>query len=253
MTSAERRYEEAVAAALDELPPPQAPLAEADLTGLPEPVRRYVRASGAVGRPLPRSMRVAFDAQMVRSPGARPLIATAVQVSTFDRITRSFLMRSRMFGLPVRALHLYRDDEAAFEVRIADRIGIVDQRGEGISRGETVTVLNDLCVLAPARLADPRLSWQAIDPATAGVMFDNGRWQVSATLRFDGDRLVDFWSDDRPESVGKDLVSRRWRTPLSDYRLFDGIHLAGHGDAVYERPDGPFTYGTFTMRSVAWD
>lgn len=253
MTSAEGRYQDAVGVALEWLPPPHAPLTEADLAGLPEPVCRYVVASGAVGRPLPRSMRVTFDAEMVRSPGSRPLRATAVQVSTFDRMTRSFLMRSRMLGLPVRALHLYRDDEATFEVRLADRVGIVDQRGEGISRGETVTVLNDLCVLAPARLADPRLSWQAFDAATAGVTFTNGRWQVGATLRFERDRLVDFCSDDRPETVGKELVSRRWRTPLSDYRSFDGIRLAGHGDAVYERPEGPFIYGSFTMRSVAWD
>lgn len=254
MTSFERRYEEAVRAAVaarDTEPLPR--LQASELVALPDPVRGYVLASGAVGRAVPRSLRIAFEARMIRKPGARPMQASAEQVSTFEPLSRSFLMRARMFGLPVRALHLYRGDEATFQVRLASLVDIVDMRGEGISTAETVTVLNDMCVFAPARLADPRLTWTAIDDATASVEFENGRQRVSATLRFQGDDLVDFWSDDRPEAEGGRTVPRRWRTPLRDYRDFGGLRIASHGEAIYERDSGPFTYGEFEVRDISWD
>jgi hypothetical protein len=230
-------------------------LDEADLAGLPAPVRRYVIASGAVGRPVPRTMRLAFEAVMRRKPGESGMAATSVQVNGFgDRPVRLFLMKARMFGLPVRALHLYRGDEATFQVRVAGLATIVNLAGDEISRAETVTVLNDLCAFAPGALADPRLAWQAIDDRTAAVTFRNGRWTVAATLLFnERDELVDFWSDDRPENADGGLVTRRWRTPLSDYRVIDGLRLPARGLTVYERPEGPFTYGEFTVSSIDYD
>jgi hypothetical protein len=229
-------------------------LTEDALASLPQPVRRYVLASGAVGRPVPTSMRLAFDAVMRRSPADRGMPATSVQHNWFASPARMFLMQARMFGLPVRALHLYRNAQATFQVRVAGLLTMVDQAGDVISRGETVTVLNDMCVFAPGTLADPRLAWTAIDDRTAVVAFANGPHRVTATLAFnDQDELVDFWSDDRPESVGGGFVDRRWSTPISGYREIDGMRLPTQGTAVYARSEGPFAYGEFTLRSIAYD
>ena len=256
--SFDERWADAVRAELATRPDGASPapvLAEADLEGLPAPVRRYVVASGAVGRPVPRSMRLVFDAVMRRKPGETGMRATSTQVNGFgDRPARLFLMKARMFGLPVRALHLYRGDAATFQVRVAGLATIVDLAGDEISRAETVTVLNDLCVMAPGALVDPRLAWEPVDDRTAAVTFTNGRWTVGATLLFnERDELVDFWSDDRPENTDKGLVPCRWSTPLSDYRVVNGLRLATRGLAVYARPEGPFTYGEFTTRSIEHD
>lgn len=253
--SFDRRWLEAVEAELAANPvQARPPLLEGDLAGLPDPVRRYVLASGAVGRPVPQNMRVEVEAQMVRKPGGPPMPSTATQLNGFGSPTRLFLMKARMFGLPVRALHLYRREQATFQVRVAGLVTIVDQSGDGISTAETVTVLNDMCVFAPGTLVDPRLAWEPVDDRTARVVFTNGPRRVSATLVFnERDELEDFWSDDRPESGDNRIHQYRWHTPLTDYRPFDGVRISGRGRAVYDRPDGPFTYGDFTIRSVAYD
>jgi len=246
--------EELAAEAAGRAGTPAPALAEADLAGLPAPVRRYVTASGAVGRPVPRNVRVDCDAVMRRGPGETGMQSTSTQLNGFARPARLFLMKARMYGLPVRALHLYRGDAATFQVRVAGLATIVDMAGDPISRGETVTVLNDLCVFAPGAMVDPRLAWEAIDDRTAAVVFANGRWTARATLLFnERDELVDFWSDDRPESADGGLVARRWNTPISGYRVIDGLRLPGYGEAVYARPGGPFTYGEFTIRSIEYD
>jgi hypothetical protein len=253
--SFDRLHGEAVAAEFERQPLHASPiLDEADLVGIPAPVARYVRASGAVGRPRPQNARVEFDAVMHRAPGDQGMRARSVQYNFFGRPARLFLMRARMFGLPVRALHRYREEHATFQVRIARLVNIVDLEGDAISRAETVTVLNDMAVLAPGSLVDQRLAWRPLDDTSAEVTFSNGPHQVTAVLRFnDRSELVDFWSDDRPETEGGRLVQRRWSTPLSDYTTVDGLLVPTRGDAVYARPDGPFAYGQFTVRSVSLD
>jgi hypothetical protein len=251
----EARFVELVKAELAAQPLAEARvLTEDDLAPLPIPVQRYVRASGAVGRPRPQNVRIEFDAVMRRRPGDRGMAARSVQVNLLGRPARLFFMTARMAGLPVRALHVYRHEQATFTVRVASLVNMVDQHGHEISRAETVTVLNDLCVFVPGALVDPRLAWRGIDDGSAAVMFTNGPYRVSATLRFNGrDELVDFWSDDRPDSSSGRFIPMRWSTPVGAYREIGGLRLPTWGSTVYARPDGPFTYGEFTLRSIALD
>ena len=254
--SLQARYDAAVAAEFAAQPvgPALPPLTEEDLAGLPDPVRRYVARSGAIGRPRPQTMRVRFDADMFRKPGQPPMPSTAVQYTFFARPTRLFLMKARMFGLPVRALHVYRGEQATFTVRVASLINVVDLRGPEISAAESVTVLNDLCLMAPGALVDPRLAWVPVDDRVAGVSFANGPHRVAATLMFnEQDELVDFRSDDRPDSSTGRSVPMRWSTPVDEHRDLDGRHLVYRARTVYDRPEGRFTYGRFSVRSIEYD
>lgn len=251
----ESEYRARVQAELGTRPPAPAPrLLEGDLHHLPAPVRRFVLASGAVGRPRVQNFRAEMEAEMFRRPGAGPMRATSVQHNTFASPTRLFFMRSRMFGLPVQVLHDYAAERATFRVRVASLVNVVDEGGVPFSRVETVTVLNDLCFFAPGLLVDPRLAWEARDDRTAAVTFTNGPHQVSATLHFnERDELIDFWSDDRPQLEGGKYLPYRWSTPLEGYRQDGGLRLPTRGAAVYRYPEGDFTYGRFTVTSVQYD
>ena len=45
----------------------------------------------------------------------------------------------------------------------------------------------------------------------------------------------------------------RFSTPLRDYRDFDGVRLAAHGEARWSLPEGGFTYGEFDLVSVSYN
>jgi hypothetical protein len=249
-------YEEALRAAFEAQPlRPAAPLGEADLSHLPAPVQRYLRRAGAVGRPRPQNMRIEFAARMWSKPGAAPMAATSVQYNFLGDPTRLFHMRARMFGLPVQVFHAYAGEQATMRVRVASLVDMVDLSGDELSTGETVTLLNDMCFFAPGALVDPRLLWTPLDERSAAVTFVNGRRRVAATLHFnERDELVDFTSDDRAALLPDGTLRRhRWSTPVDGYREFGGRWVGTHGLAVYAYPEGDFTYGDFTVRSVAWD
>ncbi|RPH59783.1 MAG: hypothetical protein EHM89_10070, partial [Acidobacteria bacterium] len=140
----------------------EAPLvSEGDLRPLPEPVQRYLRATGVVGRPRVWNYRLRFRGRIRSAPDARWMPFEAEQQSFAEEHSRFFLMRARMFGLPVEAFHRLIDGRATMQVKIAGAIPIVDASGDAMDRSETVTLLNDMCFLAPGTLLDPTVAWEA--------------------------------------------------------------------------------------------
>jgi hypothetical protein len=231
-----------------------APLAESDIAHLPVPVQRYLRRAGALGKPPVTMVHVAFEATLYSGPGTPGMSGPAHQIDVLDPPRRLFFMTTRMRGLPVAVLHDYRPEEASMRARAARLADVVNVSGADLARTETVTFLNDICVFAPSALIRPEFEWTPIDNTRSGVTFTAGPHTVSATLIFDAEGdLVNFASEDRGElQPDGSLRIQRWTTPLSAYQDFDGRRLPTYGEAIWHRPEGPFTYGTFEVCSVTF-
>ena len=230
-------------------------IVEADLTGLPEPVQRYLRLTRAVGRPRVQSYRLRFRGRIRSAPDSRWMPFEAEQQSFADEPTRLFLMRARMFGVPVEAFHRAVGGRATMQVTIAGIVPIEDARGDEMDRAETVTLFNDMCLLAPGSLIDPRIAWQPVDATTARARFTYGGQTIAATLLFNGaGELVNFVSDDRSRSEPEGaFAARRFSTPVRDYRDFGPVRLMSFGEARWLLPDGEFTYGEFHLIEIAYN
>ncbi len=228
---------------------PHPVVTEAGIAVLPAPVQRYIRQSGAIGKPRPVSLTVTYDAQLFTKPGAAAMTGVAVQYDRFDPPKRLFFMASQMLGLPVKVLHDYDGIGATMRVRLAALFPIVNARGDAFSRAETVTLLNDLCLFAPGWLADPRLTWTPLDDRSAAVAFHNGPHTVTATLIFnDRGELVNFTSVDRGSVDGAGKIKLRpWSTPIGDYKTMGNQRLLTEGKAVWNDPDADFIYGKFAV------
>jgi hypothetical protein len=222
---------------------------DADLVPLPEPVRRYLRVTRVVGQPRVQNYRVRFTGRIRSAPDAAWMPFEAEQQSFADEPTRLFLMRARMFGVPVEAFHRMIGGHATMQVKVAGVVPMVDARGDEMDRAETVTLFNDMCILAPGTLVGPAITWEPGDASSARARFTYRSHTITATLFFDSDgRLVNFESDDRSRSLPDGTFTKlTFSTPLRDYRDFGPLHLAGHGEARWRLPEGEFTYGEFTM------
>ncbi len=227
-------------------------LQPSDMAHLPLPVRKYIEYTGSLGKPKVQNIRVVCSAQMIRNPNAQPMQATSVQYNYYNEPTRIFFMRASLAGLPFHALHNYSEQKATFVVRVLSLFNMVDLAGEQLTLAETVTVLNDWCIFAPARLIDPRLTWKEIDSRSAHVTFSNGPYKVSAVLYFNpAGELVNFVSEDRMALQEDGTLKRaRWSTPLQAYKVFNGKKIASYGEAVWNYPEGDFIYGKFTIRDI---
>lgn len=229
---------------------------ESDLAVVPPVVATWMRRWGVVGRPRTTNLRVSLSGRMKSAPDAPWMNVEAEQFSSFSGDpVRIFSVRASRRGVPFFALHRFDANGATMRVRVAGMIDVVDARGPKMDQAETVTILNDMCLLAPSTLLRPEIEWESADATGASVRFSRGAVTVRARLTFDasGD-LVDFASNDRFLSAdGKTYDSHPWSTPIERLATFDGRRLLGSGVARWHLPSGDFDYGRFEVRSIEFD
>ena len=263
-------------------------LGEGDLASLPPPLRRYLEVSGAVGRPRVSAFRARWRGRIRSSAGvlaeecpkrngrfaresggrssaSRPnrgsatspwMDLSAEQVNTSDPPSRLFFMDATMRGVPITGLHAYLGDQASMRVRVLGLVPVADGRGPEMTRAETVTLLNDACMLAPSMLTSPAYRWEALSADRVRGVLTNAGHTVSAELIFGEDGMLrDFVSDDRSRSIdGKSFERLRWSTPLSATRAYGPVRLASHGEARWHLPDGTsFAYVELELEDIEHD
>jgi hypothetical protein len=138
---------------------------------------------------------------------------------------------------------------------VAELFKVVDIRGEELTKAETVTLLNDMCIFAPGSLIDKRLTWKEIDSLSAKVILTNGKYIVSAILYFnEAGELVNFISDDRSALQDDGSMKQvRWSTPVSAYQEFEGRKIPTVGKTIWHYPEGDFTYGVFMLKRIKYN
>lgn len=243
----------------DSVDAPGALVTEQDLAGLPEPLAAYVRRSGAVGKPRVTSLSAQFHGRIRSGPGQAWMPFAGEQLNTYGpRPRRVFIMDATRSGLPVTVLHSFRDTTATMRAKVLSLFTVVNAAGPEMDRGETVTVFNDLVVLAPGAIIDTPVRWTALDAHHVRGVFTDGDQTVSAELTFDANHdLVDFVSQDRLRASpdGKTFEQQTWSTPLSAHRDTNGRRFLtfGEGKWLAPEPEGLFTYVEFHIDDITYN
>jgi len=222
-------------------------LIESDLLPLPEPVQHYLKYAGVVNKPKPKNMRIVFEGQM-REKGKDFFPFTCEQYNSFDEPTRLFFMKAKMKGFTVPGYHKYSNTTALMDIRLFGFFPVVKKAGKDMDQAETVTLFNDMCLMAPATLIDKRITWQAIDSNSAKATFTNHSITISAILYFnEKGQLIDFISNDR------DVNHYPFSTPVSNYKNINGTNIMTYGETIWHYPDGKFVYGKFNLKEVEYN
>jgi len=248
-------YNHEVAIRLEGQPPQVKILTAADAAHLPPAVQRYLVFTGAMGKPRVWNYRIRFSGVLRNGPDDKWMPIIASQQSFANPPARLFLVESSKCGVPLNAFHRYVGAEATFHVKVASFLTVVDAHGAEMNKSETVTLLNDMFILAPATLIDPNIAWEEIDARTVRATFTNAGNTVSAVVTFDDSgALVNFVSDDRARTIdGKTYERLRWSTPVSDWREFDGRKLPAKGKALWTLSKGEFAYAEIEILDVQYN
>ncbi|QCX27688.1 hypothetical protein FC770_08910 [Nocardioides jishulii] len=231
-------------------------LIEKDLAGLPQPLATCIRRSGAVGKPRVTSVYADFHGRIRSSPATAWMTFTGRQVNTFgERPQRLFLMDATRSGLPVTVLHLYADATATMRAKVLSLVTVVDASGAEMNRGETVTVFNELVLLAPGAIVDAPSGGRPWTPRTSVGLHPRrpdglGRAHVQHLRRPGRLRLrgpvprLGGWEVVRPADLVNPAVGipRRGRAPT-----------AHDGRGTVAGPTGWFTYIELEFDEIAYN
>lgn len=230
-------------------------LTENDIADLPEPVQKYLRYTGAIGNEKVKNFRLVGEGEFKTGQDKKWVKAKAEQYNFIDDPRRIYYMQLNMSGLPVVGLHVYKDATATMLIKAAGLITVGDAKGEIMNKAETVTVFNDMCLMAPATLIDKRIAWETIDALTVKGTFNNNGVKISAILYFnEKGEMVNFVSNDRYMTTsGSTYQNAQWATPVSNYKEYNGIMIASYGEAHWSLPEGDFCYGKIYLKEVQYN
>ena len=228
---------------------------EKEIQHLPEPVKKYLRFTGSIGKPAIKNFRINFEGSMRRDLSSEWMNISSKQYNFINNPARLFYIKSSIYGIPFDGLHAYVDNSAVMQIKVASILQIVDARGDKMNQSENVTLFNDICLLAPSALINENIKWEPVDALTAIGRFTHNGITVSATLHFnEKGELKNFVSDDRFLSAdGKTYHNYRWSTPVYEYKDIDGRKITAYAEAVWSMPDGDFTYAKFRVEEAEYN
>jgi len=230
-------------------------LTENDLLHLPPLVQKYLRYVGVVGKDKVKNFRVEFEGKIRGNPGDSWMKLTSRQYNFTDKPTRIFFIKARKMGIPATGIHLYKNGKAIMLIKLAGLFTISDAKGKEMDQGETVTVFNDMCFMAPATLIDKNIVWEEVDALSVKATYTNAGITISAILYFnEKGELINFISNDRFETQnGKEYKNYPWTTPVFNYTDKFGYRLASGARAIYRHPGEDFCYGEFSTTNVEYN
>lgn len=250
-----REFEERIGREIDTVlaarnPERAGTVTEVDLEGLPEPVRRWLRWSGVVGKPRPSTVRLRQSGELrLGNSGWFPFVAE----EHYTTDPPGFVWASRVTmapGVTVIGRDRYFEGRGSIDMRLLGVVSVARDRGPEMDRGALLRYLNEI-MWFPAAAIGPHIAWEGVDGESARATITHGDVSERATFRFDREgRLTDMVAERYDREAGRVLP---WSTPISDYGEFDGIRVPVAGEAVYARGEGDMPYIRLRVTTIEQD
>jgi hypothetical protein len=234
-------------------PPPAGPaITAADLEALPPPVRRWLEASGVVGKPIPRVVQLRQRGQLRTAPDQPYMDAEAEQVFRTDEPGFVWSVRTRMKGLPIAGRDSYRDGKGRMLITVSGLVPVVDAADDKIDHGTLLRYLGEMTWF-PAAALRPYVRWEPIDDRSAKATMTWRGVEASAVWRFDEHGRSIGMEADRYLGGGGEAKLERWVVKATAWREMDGVIVPVQGDVYWRLEAGDFSYYRWEITEVAYD
>jgi hypothetical protein len=232
--------EEYARALLARVQHPQASvLGHDDIGTLPPPVRRWLTASGAVGRPRARTVRLLQRGGLRTSPEQPYMPTEARQYFIVDEPGFVWMVDVMMMRVvPVVGRDTYLGGRGRMLIKAGGIVTLADGTGPGFDQGAALRFLGEIVWFPSAALA-PYISWKPVDDRRAEATLVCDGPPVSAMFEFDDrGRFVEMTAQ---RSFGGGPLET-WVIPATAWKVIRGIEMPVRGGAVWKLAAGDFDY-----------
>jgi hypothetical protein len=223
------------------------------LGGLPEPVQRYLRYTGVLGRPSAQTVYLRQQGRVRLGSGQWWIPLQAQQWYSVRPPGFVWDATMRVAGIPVgRARDMYQAGQGRMLVKAASLITVADAKGQEMDQGSRMRYLSEMMWFPTAFLED-NISFQAIDATSARITLTDQGKTASGTFFFDSaGRLTNFVAR-RFAITGGRAVLRTWSTPVTGYGDFAGLRLPVGVKAVWKLAEGDLEDINVTLTELHYD
>jgi len=202
------------------------------------------------GRPV-RSFRIVEHGEMRMSPGAKWIPFTAEQVIETARSNCRWEAKigGSRFGF-ITVTDAYEETRGRLTVKLGGVIPTTRLAGPELDRGELQRYLASLAICPPILLNNRSLEYTAVGPATLRVQDRCGPAEAAVDLELREEGQPAACRAIRPRLVGKDAVLTPWSATGTEFREWEGMHVAMRTEAAWELPEGMFCYYRSDINSL---
>jgi len=226
---------------------------DADLADLPEPIARWLRHAGVVGKPIPTTVRLRQRGRIRQSPESPWMSFRADQYYTID--PPGFVWRvsaSIPPGIPVRGFDALDDGRGTMQMKPLALFSVVDASGPTIDQGAALRYLQET-VWFPFAALSPSIVWNPIDASRARATLSIGSDEVSGVVHVDDAGRVTLFEALRYRDEAPAPALRPWQAVTREDRELSGIRVPTAGEGVWALDDGPFVYVELEILELEYD
>jgi hypothetical protein len=249
----ERHSHAAVAQLLSTVPAaPPSVVTAAELAPLPAPVRRWLLASGVVGRERARVVRLRQRGELRTAANQPWMQAEASQVFTVDEPGFVWTVAVTMKGMPVSGRDSYLDGRGHMLITVSGLFPVVDAGGPQIDQGALLRFLGELVWFPSAALA-PYLRWEPIDDHTARATMSWRGVEASGVFTFDDQGRQVKMAARRYMSSGHSTSLEAWEVPAHAWERRSGVLMPVRGTATWKLAAGDLEYYRWEVIDVHYN
>jgi hypothetical protein len=230
-------------------------VSEDEIRHLPEPVQRYLRYTGIIGRQRVAFVRLKQTGAMRPKPDGKWFPLKAEEYYTVDN--PGFVWKGCMAVAPLlsaTAQDMYLNGEGNMHVKLMSAINIVNAKGKEMDEASLMRYFNEMQWF-PSSLVSDNVKWEAIDANSARSTLTDRGITVSALFCFDKEgKITNFIAERGRSTDGGKLVRTKWSTPISEYGTYgNGLRLPSKGEAIWHLDSGEYSYIKLEITEVEYD
>jgi hypothetical protein len=226
---------------------------DALVSGLPGPLRRYLRVCGYMNRPVPCYADISWSESAIKlSPDKEWGLLKTVQLNSVDPIGRVAYMK--FIKMPVAGRDLYRNGYGEMKGKLLGLFRIIFDNSRETAQSVLITTFCEF-LLIPGYLLSKNVSWEEVDTKTVrGTLAEHGM-QVEALFRFNDEGLLTgVETGDRYYSEGKGAYKKvRFSAVIESYKTQGEISIPEKMKAVWHLPEGDYEYFRGVIDRVAYN
>jgi len=232
---------------------PDSLVTEQDLIELPEPMARYLRWSGVLGKKRISAVHLRHSGTFKLERDRPWMPIQGEYYVTTTQPTFVWYGKLRMApGITTVALDSYANGRGRMLVRLMSAFTITDDTSEQVSHSAFGRCVVELAATAPTFFLDrDRVKCAQTGPDTVQCTVTDGRFSADANLVVNRDGSLDRIVVKRYFDRGSGLATlERFTGKISQPKSYAGIMLGSRMDGSWNLQEGDFHYVSFDVDSV---
>lgn len=219
------------------------PLQATDIAGLPDPVRAWLTACGAVGRLLINAARFTQEGAIRTQPSQPWMPMRAIQYYTVNPpgLIWSVMVRPLPI-LWIAGRDLYHHGRGRMLIKVLSLVRVVDAEGPEMDQGSLLRFLIEMMLVPSVAVAD-YVRWEPVDGRRARAVMTYAGVTADLVIEFGSDALPARATAKRYYDGGSQGFSLMdWEVVATEPREVHGLRSPTQVEVIWHTPEGAFPY-----------